>query len=178
LDKKYQIATARLALYAPSLAEVRLLIQGKRKQVGTRLQIDVLEEWWNGPSLIRLLPKLLNEMEQYRAEDLRWIWLVIDPQTAQVIGDIGFHHPILGETAEIGYSVIPAVRGQGYTPEATLSIIYWAFDHTAIKRVIAQIEPQNEASLRVAAKIHMHEVPPLSEMYRCFEFTPSQRIDH
>jgi RimJ/RimL family protein N-acetyltransferase len=162
--------TRRLRLYAPSRAEVEALRQGARDEMGERLQAAVSEEWWLGPSLLRLLPDLPDVMRR-EPDDTRWIWMVIDPAAACVIGDIGFHTPIHARStveAEIGWSVIPAARGMGYTPEAVASLLASTFAQTHVQRVIAQIEPRNTASLRVAAKLGMEALPPREAKYLCF----------
>ena len=95
--------------------------------------------------------------------------MVILPSESRVIGDVGFHEPVRDEsTAEIGYSVVPQARGYGYTTEATSALLYWTFAQTTVTQVIARIEPENVASLRVAAKLGMQELPAISAGYRCF----------
>jgi RimJ/RimL family protein N-acetyltransferase len=165
--------TRRLRLYAPSRAEVEALrhgVQGVRDELGGRLQAVVSDEWWLGPSLLRLLSDL-PEVMRCEPDDMRWIWIVIDPAAACVIGDIGFHTPIHASStveAEIGWSVIPAARGKGYTPEAVAALLTSTFAQTHVQRIIAQIEPTNTASLRVAAKLGMEALPPRDAKYLCF----------
>ena len=163
-----EITTSRLRLYAPSLTEVEALVHGEHNDVGTRLGATVSEEWWLGPSLLRLLPTLIVSMRR-EPRAARRIWMVILPSERRVIGDVGFHEPVRDEsTAEIGYSVVPQARGYGYTTEATSALLYWTFAQTTVTQVIARIEPENVASLRVAAKLGMQELPAISAGYRCF----------
>jgi len=167
------IRTRRLRLYAPSHAEVKSLregAQGARDELGRKLRAVVSEEWWLGPSLLRLLPDLPDVMRR-EPDDTRWIWLVIDPAAACVIGDIGYHAPIHASSAveaEIGWSVIAAARGKGYTPEAVTALFACTFAQTRVQWIIAQIEPTNTASLRVAAKLGMEPLPPREAHYLCF----------
>jgi RimJ/RimL family protein N-acetyltransferase len=167
------IRTRRLRLYAPSHAEVESLregAQGARDELGRKLRAVVSEEWWLGPSLLRLLPNLPDEMRR-EPDDTRWIWMVIESVAACVIGDIGFHTPIDASStveAEIGWRVIAAARGKGYTPEAVTGLLTCAFAQTHVQRIIAQIEPTNTASLRVAAKLGMEAFPPRTAHYLCF----------
>ncbi len=102
-------------------------------------------------------------------EDVRWVWMVIEQASAHVIGDVGFHGPLRDEaTVEIGYVLLPHARGRGYATEATSAVIEWVFTYTNVSQIIAQIDPANAASLRVAAKLGMRELPPISEEYSCF----------
>ena len=165
--------TRRLRLYAPSHVEVESLregAQGARDELGRKLGAVVSEEWWLGPSLLRLLSDLPAVMRR-EPDDTRWIWMVIEPETARVIGDIGFHTPVHANStveAEIGWSVIAAVRGKGYTPEAVTGLLSHVFAQTRVQRIIAQIEPTNTASLRVAAKLGMEALPRREAGYLCF----------
>lgn len=169
MDDLFEMTTARLRLYAPTLTDVEALRRGEREALGARISATVSEEWWLGPSLLRLLPDLVETMAR-EPGDARWIWLVIDPLTARVIGDIGFHEPLHDGhmIAEIGYSLVPEARGFGYATEACAAMIRWAFARTQVGQIIAQIEPANAASLRVAEKLGMRELPPVSAGHRCF----------
>lgn len=170
----FEIITPRLRLYAPSLTDVEALVRGERDAVGKRLSVAVPEEWWLGPSLLRVLPTLIETMTR-EPRAARRIWMVIHLGDRCVIGDIGFHKPIRdASTAEIGYSLVPHARGYGYTTEATAALISWTFARTTVTQVIAQIEPGNAASLRVAAKLGMQELPAISTGYRCFAISRVQ----
>ncbi len=175
MDNRFDMTTSRLRLYAPTLRDVEALLRGERDAVGARINATVSEDWWLGPSLIRLLPYLAEAMGRAPG-DARWIWMVINPVTARVIGDIGFHEP-WGEgrtSVEIGYSLVPEARGFGYATEACAALIRWTFAHTPVTQIIAQIDPANAASLRVAAKLGMWELPPMSEGHRCFGISRAQ----
>lgn len=172
MEDRYEMTTARLRLYAPSLAEVSALLRGERAAVGARIGAALPDEWWRGPSLIRLLPHLREDMTRALG-DARWIWLVInpgiDPGAARVIGDVGCHGPLRdGAEVEIGYSLVPDARGRGYATEAVAAVIEWAFAQGQVAGVIAQIEAANAASQRVAVKVGMRPLPPISAEYLCF----------
>ena len=174
MDIPFEMTTSRLRLYAPSLTDVEALLRREREELGARINAVVSEEWWLGPSLIRLLPDLHETMRR-EPGDARWIWMVINPATAGVIGDIGFHGPVRdGATAEFGYSLIPEARGYGYATEACAAMLRWTFTHTKVAQVIAQIDPANAASLRVAARLGMQELPPISAGHRCFGISREQ----
>lgn len=174
MDSAFEVTTPRLRCYAPTLAEVEALRHGQRDALGARIGATVSAQWWLGPNLIRLLPDLTEEMQR-EPGDARWIWMVIDPAEAHVIGDIGFHGPLHDDaTVEIGYSLIPQARGRGYTTEAATALLRWTFAHTQVAEIIAQIDPANAASLRVAEKLAMQELPPRSAGHRCFCITRSQ----
>ena len=56
-------------------------------------------------------------------------------------------------SVEIGYSILPEYRGRNYAPEATASLIEWAFLHPGVRRIVAKTDPDNHASIRVLEKL-------------------------
>jgi hypothetical protein len=56
---------------------------------------------------------------------------------------------------ELGYRLARAAWGQGYATEAACAVRDYAFDTLCIPRLIALIDPQNTASIRVAEKLGM-----------------------
>lgn len=74
-----------------------------------------------------------------------------DDGSRAVIGSIGFHGPPDSEgRLEVGYSVDPNYRRQGYAREAVEALFSWAHREHGIDTFIASISPDNEASLRLA----------------------------
>ena len=64
--------------------------------------------------------------------------------------------PVLKVTkVGIGYVAARAYWGKGYVPEATRSIIDWAFQQPSIYRVYATTDVENVASQRVLEKVGM-----------------------
>lgn len=164
----YEVVTARLRLRALSLEETRLLIAGDRAAVGERIGASVPEEW-PGRNLAANLPGIAAEMARL-PEDERWVWVVIEPEAATVIGDVGFHSPVTGHAeVEMGYVLLPGCRGRGYATEASAALLEWAFGRPGVERVVLKIEPGNTASVRVAEKLGMRETAPDEPGYLRFE---------
>ena len=70
------------------------------------------------------------------------------------MGDIGFIGPPDDDgTIEVGYSVIPSRRRQGYATEAARAIVAWALDQGSVEVVVASCEVDNEPSMRTLARI-------------------------
>ncbi len=59
------------------------------------------------------------------------------------------------EECEVGYRIIPSCWGQGYATEAALTCIEYMFTSFSIARLVAVIQPENVASIRVAKKTGM-----------------------
>jgi RimJ/RimL family protein N-acetyltransferase len=66
---------------------------------------------------------------------------------------------LVGPEVEIGWRVISAERGQGYAAEAGRPVLVHALGPLALPEVVADIDPVNHASLRVAVKLGMTPGP-------------------
>ena len=55
----------------------------------------------------------------------------------------------------VGYWVDEAMAGQGYTPEALVTVMRFAFEELELHRVQIAIIPRNDASLRVVEKLNI-----------------------
>ena len=167
MDAVFTIMTPRLQLYAPSRAEIAALLRDERPALEARLQATLPRDW-PGPHLTAALPSIAEAMTQ-EPGDARWVWMVIDLRAACVVGDIGYHGPLRDEaTVEIGYALLPHARGRGYATEATAALLHWTFAQTQVAQIIAQIDPTNTASVRVAARVGMQAWPPVAPGYLCF----------
>ena len=90
-------------------------------------------------------------------------WAVEEKATGQFLGTIGFGNlmrdidPPIGNTPEIGWVLAPHAHGQGYATEAVTAALAWATEHFGPVRTMCIIDPENEASLWVAAKFGYRE---------------------
>ncbi|HEX6399626.1 MAG TPA: GNAT family N-acetyltransferase [Actinomycetota bacterium] len=130
------------------------------------------------------LPDQLEHFLEYRLAQLEvdpsirpWLGramiLVDDAGERRVIGTIGFHGPPDEQgRLEVGYSVDPVFRRQGFAREAVRALFDWAATTHGIRRFIASISPTNEPSLRLAAGLgfvrtgeHMDELDGLELVF-------------
>jgi RimJ/RimL family protein N-acetyltransferase len=73
--------------------------------------------------------------------------------TRQVVGRVGFHQPPDAEgVVEIGYSVTPRFRRQGFAVEMARGLIEWAASR-GCTACLASARPDNTASLATIAKL-------------------------
>ncbi len=63
-----------------------------------------------------------------------------------------------GPEIEIGWRFVAEARGKGYATEASLAVLHHASTTAGLTRVIADIDQENVASQRVAAKLGMRHV--------------------
>ena len=85
-------------------------------------------------------------------------WAVVEKSSRTVIGYSGlFHFPDIDGQPEIevGYRLARSAWGQGFATEAVSEIRDYSFNILCLPRLIALIDPQNAASIRVAEKAGM-----------------------
>lgn len=59
---------------------------------------------------------------------------------------------------ELGYALTKKAWSKGYATELSQALVQWGFDHLGIDKLVAVINPENEASRRVLEKIGMSYV--------------------
>ena len=90
-------------------------------------------------------------------------WAIEEKASGRFVGGTGFLHlkrdldlP-LGDAPEIGWVLHPDVHGRGYASEAVAAVLAWGESHFGPVRTVCIIHPENEASLRLAAKFGYRE---------------------
>ena len=101
-----------------------------------------------------LLDVLSAQAAATPAEERFGVWVMIDRETNSVIGDIGFMGPPDGSgRVELGYSVVPERRRQGYATEAARGIVHWVLDQPEVNVVVAGCDVANVGSIRTLQRI-------------------------
>jgi RimJ/RimL family protein N-acetyltransferase len=59
--------------------------------------------------------------------------------------------------AEIGFSLLPALQGQGIAAESVRCLLAYAFDTLRLRRVEADIDPRNTPSRRLVERLGFRE---------------------
>lgn len=112
---------------------------------------------------------LLTCLERYYTTWGFGPYAVVEKQSSNVVGYCGlFHFPDVNgqQEVEIGYRFARMAWGKGYATEAAGAVREYAFHVLGIKRLIAIIDPENLASIRVAEKIGMrYEAQVMLEGY-------------
>ena len=77
---------------------------------------------------------------------------------ARVIGDSYFTiKSIKNADAEIGWTMHPDFHGHGYAAEAARAVLAMAFGDIHLHRVIAELDPRNDASIALCKRLGMRE---------------------
>jgi RimJ/RimL family protein N-acetyltransferase len=66
------------------------------------------------------------------------------------------------EHVDLGYAFLPQYWSQGYAREAALGMLAYARDTLQVKTVVAIVDPQNEASIKLLEKIGMTYLRPIT----------------
>lgn len=77
------------------------------------------------------------------------------------VGRAGLIHLAYDDTQadiEIAYALTKAAWGKGYGVELAKAIINWGFQHLAVRKLLAVVNPDNDYSRRVLEKAKMHYV--------------------
>jgi RimJ/RimL family protein N-acetyltransferase len=80
-----------------------------------------------------------------------WIQVAIEHE-GEVVGDLalGLPHPGI---AHLGYTLAPQHHGKGFALEAAGALVDAVFARTEVHRVVATLDPQNHASMRVLEQL-------------------------
>jgi len=74
---------------------------------------------------------------------------------SKVIGGISGRVDVQNETGELGYSIGRSYWGQGLMPEASETVVDWAFEELVLAKVLAGADLRNIGSQRVMEKLGM-----------------------
>ena len=90
-------------------------------------------------------------------------WAIEDKATGRFIGEAGFHDlkrditPSIEGLPEAGWSLASDMHGQGLATETMRRMLDWGDENLEGRRTVCIIDPANEASLNVAAKLGYRE---------------------
>jgi RimJ/RimL family protein N-acetyltransferase len=107
---------------------------------------------------VRWLAAMRAQQLRLHPADGPWLLRPILLRTADsslaAIGYLNFHsRPDEGGMVEVGYTLLPEMRGRGYAIEAVRAAFDWATRVHGIRRFRAAVAPDNERSLNLIAKL-------------------------
>ena len=163
-----------LQLLNTSLAAVPVVETARLRLRGYRADdLGPFVAMWQEPAYYRYLAPAPLSTEEIWKTLLRnaghWavlgygFWAVEERATGRLVGFIGFGNlkrellPPLGAAPEIGWVLAPAVHGRGYAAEGVTAALAWGEQHFGPGRTVCIIHPDNEPSLRLAARFGYRE---------------------
>jgi RimJ/RimL family protein N-acetyltransferase len=152
----------------PEIETARLILRGYVAE-----DFEPYAAMWADEDVVRFIGGKVSSREQswqrFLARKGGWgemgfgFFAVIEKATGQLVGEAGFHEarrmiaPPLEGTLEAGWALMPSAQGWGYATEAMQAAIGWAEAKFAGQRMTCLIDPDNQASLRVAGKLGFKE---------------------
>jgi RimJ/RimL family protein N-acetyltransferase len=154
------IRSERLELPLLSLDQLERLAVGEGASVGADLQAILPIPWLDE---VRWLAGLRAQQVRLRPDDAPWLLRAILLRTTsdgplQAIGYLNFHAaPDATGMVEVGYTLLPEARGQGFALEAVRAAFDWATQVHGVHRFRASVAPENERSLNLIGKLGFHQ---------------------
>lgn len=150
---KSSIATTRLTLVPATLAHAQAEI-GDRDEFARLLAANVPHNWppENTVDALPLFLQWLTEAPQHSGW-FGWYALAQEDRQTTLVGAGGFLGPPKDGEIGFGYSVLPQFEGRGYASELAAALVRWALAQPEVKRIAAETEWANPASVRVLEKV-------------------------
>jgi RimJ/RimL family protein N-acetyltransferase len=161
------LRTRRLDLIPATLEHIEAELQGSGA-IGRLLEVEVPEGWPPGEYdrdalaffRARLLAAGPAEQDWYT-----WYGIARDAQgrRERLVAGAGYFGPPTGGVVEVGYSVVPCARHQGYASEMVLALVDRAFGDASAQAVIAHTTDENRASVGVLQRCGFQRIGPGAE---------------
>jgi [ribosomal protein S5]-alanine N-acetyltransferase len=152
------IISNRLILSSMSPEVMNALLSGDRITAGRLLECEIPAD-----AALERLP-WANWLKQISGNAAAQPWLIramVERKSGMMIGHIGFHTPprpeylagIAADGIEMGYTIFPRFRRQGFATEASLVLMHWAFSQHGQRCFVLSVSPENVASTAMAASL-------------------------
>lgn len=166
--------TRRLKL-VPFTLELKKAVVADKQQLTELLHVCVPDAW-PGQDLAEALPLFIAAQEKQPTPVLDGIIVHKEDQT--IIGDIGFlGPPDAAGRIEIGYSIVPEYRNQGYATEMACHLIAWGLSQPCVSSVVASCLDDNFGSIKVLEKVGMRRLSRDGNMLKWEIINPSFHIE-
>jgi ribosomal-protein-alanine N-acetyltransferase len=122
--------------------------------------LSLLLEWFNNPEFTgrhspldaqQTRAEIENKYDNLSSEEQ---WFMIEKKDGKKVGHIGTH--VFAGMLEIGYALIPAERGHGYSTEAVKIIVDYLFMSKSIVRIQSATSVKNKPSQKVLENAGFH----------------------
>nr|WP_227411821.1 MULTISPECIES: GNAT family protein [unclassified Cryobacterium] len=140
-----------------------------RLRLMTEADIDIVHSYQSREDVCRYLlfdPRDRDTVAAKVAEHIRhtrlesdgdYLQLAVERKDdGQMIGDLYITvKSVENDTAELGWTFHPDHHGQGYATESAKALLALAFDTVEFHRVIAELDPRNDASVNLCLRLGM-----------------------
>ena len=88
-------------------------------------------------------------------------WALVERESAQLIGDVGFGIFAPTGDVELGYTLSRAHWGRGFATEAAAACLTAGLAQLPVSRIVALVDEENTRSARAAQRVGMTRLEPL-----------------
>jgi len=160
----------------PILSTERLVLRETAER-----DLHSIFEMESDPIAMRYWSKLpLRELDEARETleqamrgfpERAWLrWSITRREDDAMLGHVSlFSFSEQNRRAEIGYGLLRRYWGQGFMHEALSAVIDYAFSALGLRRLEADVDPRNEASLRALERLGFHREGLLRERWQVGE---------
>lgn len=161
------LRTERLDLVAATLAHLEAELASP-STLGLLLGVEIPDGWPPGEYDRQALEFFHGQLTAGGADHVGWYtWYALTRNSQgrreSLVAGAGYLGPPSSGTAEIGYSVIPLARRNGYAAEIVAALVDNAFTIPSVSQVIAHTSDDNVASTQVLLRCGFERVGPGSE---------------
>lgn len=121
---------------------------------------------YSDPSITKYMESLYEDPEEERAYARDYIdkvysfygfgiWTVVEKARNQVIGRAGICYREGYDDPELGFVIAAHEQGMGYATEVCRAIVQYGHEELGFERILAFVQPDNQASVRVCEKLKM-----------------------
>ena len=122
---------------------------------------------YSEPSITKYMESLYEDPEEERAYARDYIdkvysfygfgiWTVVDKAHNAVIGRAGLCYREGYDDPELGFVIAAHEQGKGYAAEVCRAIVQYGHEELGFERILAFVQPDNRASVKVCAKLGMN----------------------
>ena len=86
-------------------------------------------------------------------------WCMWERSSGSFVGIAGLKRPDGSDEVEMGWILHPRVRGQGFASKAAQAVLAFGLERARVDSIVARIAPGNGASIAVALRLGMQQVP-------------------
>jgi RimJ/RimL family protein N-acetyltransferase len=149
MSKLFSLATDRLIL-RPFVEDDLEDLQRFHTDSDVQQGYDVDGRAWPCEAIADRLKAYISEQERHGFS--RW---KLSLKSGEFVGRAGLSWYVAGESAELGFGLLPDHWGRGYAQETATALIEWGFDQLPIDKIIAFTFPGNRRSRHTLAAVGM-----------------------
>jgi ribosomal-protein-alanine N-acetyltransferase len=162
------IESERLMLIPLTAADLDLYLLGRGK-FEKKMKLAAWSRSVTPEIAARVRATILPRMQELKGDDYLYhtFWIVVEKSSRLIVAELGFKGgPSEKGEIEIGYGSFEPFRAKGFMKEAVGGLLRWAAERSEVRRVLAEADPANEASIRILKANGFLPLEPIEGMSR------------